>query len=98
MDDRHQAGRRLLEAAILRGPAHLDPRVREAIAEHLESPEALRALIEKVRHQAYRVTDEDFAPLRGRYSEDELFEVVVAAALGAALTRVRAGMQALEDA
>lgn len=97
MDDRHQAGRRLLEEAVLRAPAHLDPSLRAAVAEGLEL-EGLRALVEKVRHQAYRVTDEDFAPLRARYSEDELFEVVVAAALGAALTRVRAGLKALEDA
>ena len=98
MDDRHQPGRRLLEEAILRAPAHLDPRMREAIAEQRELPEALRALVQKIRNQAYRVTDEDFAPLRGRYSEDELFEVVVAASLGAALARVRAGMKALEEA
>lgn len=98
MSDRHQAGRRLLEEAVLHATADLDPSVREAVAELLEVPEVLRALVEKVQHQAYRVTDEDFAPLRARYSEDELFEVVVAAALGAGLTRVRAGMKALEEA
>jgi alkylhydroperoxidase family enzyme len=98
MDDRHQPSRRLLEEAVLRSPAHLDPGVREAIAERRDVPEDLRALVEKVRHQAYRVTDQDFAPLRARYSEDELFEVVVAAALGAALARVRAGLKSLEEA
>jgi hypothetical protein len=98
MDDRHQAGRRLLEDAVLRGPAHLAARVRETIAEGREMPEELRALVDKVRDQAYRVTDADFAPLRARYAEDELFEAVVAAALGAALTRVRAGLRAIEGA
>jgi alkylhydroperoxidase family enzyme len=98
VDDRHQAARRMLEDAVLRGPGHLDARVREAIAEGWEIPEALRALVEKVRSHAYRVTDTDFAPLRARYSEDELFEVVVAAALGAAVTRARAGLRAVEDA
>lgn len=98
MDDRHLDGRRLLEEAVLRAPAHLEARVREAIAEGREPPEELRALVEKVRNQAYQVSDEDFAPLRARYSEDALFEVVVAAALGAALARVRAGLAALEGA
>ena len=36
--------------------------------------------------------------LRGRYSEDQLFEVVVSAAFGAAEARLRAGLRALEDA
>jgi alkylhydroperoxidase family enzyme len=44
------------------------------------------------------VTDDDLAALRARYSEDQIFELVVAAALGAAETRLRAGMRALEEA
>jgi hypothetical protein len=98
MVDRHESTRRLLEDAVLRGPGHLDSKLREAIAEGRDVPEPLRALLEKARHEAYKVTDADFAPLRARYSDDELFEAVVAATLGAALVRVRAGMKALEDA
>src|SRR5262245_14998853 len=98
MADRHESARHELEDAVLRGPAHLDSKLREAIAEGREVPEPLRALLEKVRHHAYKVTDADFAPLRDRYSDDELFEAVVAATLGAALARVRAGMKALDDA
>ena len=98
MADRHENARRQIEDAALRGPAHLEQRVREAIAEGRDVPEPLRALLEKVRHHAYKVTDDDFAPLRTRYSDDELFEAVVAGTLGAALVRVPSGMKAIGDA
>ena len=58
----------------------------------------LGALVHKVHHHAYRVTDEEVAALRARYSDDELFEVIVAAAVGAARQRLDAGLRALEDA
>jgi hypothetical protein len=98
MADRHEPARRLLEDAVLRGPAHLPSQVREAVAEGGDIPPDLRPLVAKVADEAYRVTDEDFAGLLTRYSEDELFEVVVSASLGAALLRLRAGLGALSEA
>jgi alkylhydroperoxidase family enzyme len=97
MDDRHEAARRRLEDEALRGPGHLPAEVREAVAAGRDVPSELRPLVAKVADEAYRVTDEDFAPLRARYSEDELFEVVVSAALGASLARLRAGLRALSE-
>ena len=44
------------------------------------------------------VTDEDLARLKARYSDDELFEVLVSASLGASLERLLAGLRALEEA
>ena len=52
----------------------------------------------KVRDRAYEVTDRDLDALRARYSDDQLFEAVVAMVLGAAETRLRAGLRALEGA
>ena len=43
------------------------------------------------------MTDEDIDALRARFSEDQLFEVIVAAALGAAEFRLTAALNALED-
>lgn len=83
---------------MLRGPGHLDPQVREAIAARREVPEELRALVEKVAREACRVTDGDFSGPRSRRSEDELFEAVVSAALGAARDRLEAALRALETA
>jgi len=98
MDDRFDAGRRVLEESVLRGPGHTDPSLRQRVAERRDVPEELRALVDKIERHAYRVTDEDVAALRSRYSDDELFEVVVAASLGSALDRLRAGLSALERA
>jgi alkylhydroperoxidase family enzyme len=97
MDDRHGALKEATERAVLRGPGKASAEHRQAVARG-EGPEELRALVEKIRRHAYRVTDEDLASLRSRYSEDQLFELVVAASFGAADERLRAGLRALEEA
>lgn len=84
-------------AAVLEGPGTAPAALRQAVARG-EPPEDLRALVEKIRLHAYKVTDEDIAALRGRYTEDQVFEIVVAAAFGAADLRLRAGLRALEEA
>jgi hypothetical protein len=83
--------------AVLRGPGTTAAELRQAVARG-EPPEDLRPLVDKIRRHAHRVTDEDLASLRDRYTEDQLFEVVVAAALGAAEARLHAGLRALEGA
>jgi hypothetical protein len=83
--------------AVLRGPGTTTADLRQAVARG-EAPEALRGLVEKIRQHAYRVTDDDLAALRDLYTEDQLFEVVVAASLGAADLRFCAAMRALEEA
>ena len=60
--------------------------------------EDLRALVDKVHHHAYRVTDDDVARLQPTYGDDRLFEIVVAATVGAARARLLAGLAALEEA
>jgi alkylhydroperoxidase family enzyme len=96
--DRHRAARQRLEDAVLRGPGQTRPELRQGLAANKDVPPELTALVEKIRRHPYKVTDEDVAALRGRYSEDELFEIVVASALGASIERVEAGLRALEDA
>jgi hypothetical protein len=100
MRDRHGEKRRAIEAAVLRGPAHTTSALREAVArgrvtERNDVPEELRALVDKVHDHAHRVTDADIDALRGRYDEDRIFEIVVAAAVGAARHRLEAGLRAL---
>lgn len=84
-------------AAVLKGPGTTSVELRQALARG-EPPEDLRVLVEKIRRHAYKVTDEDIAALRARYSEDQVFEMVVATIVGAADERLRAGLRALEDA
>ena len=50
------------------------------------APRTLHTLIEKVANRAHRVTDEDVAALRATgLSEDQIFEIVICAAVGQAL-------------
>jgi len=59
-------------------------------------PAALAGYVDKVARHAYKVTDADIGALqRAGTSDDALFEVTVAAALGAALGRLECGLAAL---
>src|SRR3954470_19553282 len=56
----------------------------------------LGALVHKVARHAYRVTDEDVVAARDAgWSEDELFEQIVATATGAGLARRELGRSAV---
>jgi len=89
-----------LTAAVLESRGETPPELRRAIAAHRMSdvPTALRSYVEKVSQHAYKVSDDDIAALkRAGYSEDQIFEVTAAAAVGAALARMEKGLSALED-
>jgi alkylhydroperoxidase family enzyme len=59
-------------------------------------PAQAQTYVETVSRNAYRVTDAQVEALRASgLSEDEIFELTVAAAVGAGLERLDAGMRAL---
>lgn len=97
VEDRYQPLREATAAALLGGAASTDPALRQAVAAGTP-PDDLRTLVGKIRTRAYTVTDEDVNALRSRYSEDQLFEIVVSAAFGAARERLAAARRALEEA
>ena len=75
-----------LRHAVLDGPAATDPALRQAAAAGAPVEPALDAYLGKVRDGSYRVVDADVDGLRaGGHSEEEIFELTVAAALGKAL-------------
>jgi alkylhydroperoxidase family enzyme len=85
-----------LKDAVLRGPGVLDPELRKAACEAGEMSGAMGSYVKKVVRHAHEVTDEDIAGLRqSGWSEDEIFEITVSAALGAGLVRLEAGLAAL---
>ena len=66
--------------------------------ERVAIPPELEAYIDKVTLYAYKVTDEDIAELKALgYTEDELFEITISAALGAGQTRLECGLTALKE-
>ena len=96
--DPHAELRDKVLGRVLRGPGESAQSVREAAAEGRAGAADLQTLVDKIHRHAYKVTDEDIARLQPRYPEDELFEIVVSAALGASARRLMAGLQALDDA
>jgi alkylhydroperoxidase family enzyme len=62
-------------------------------------PDPARALLEKVTKHAYKITDEDIAAAKAAgLSEDQIFELVVAAAIGQANRQLESALAALDEA
>ncbi len=98
MNDPHASLRDRVLKRVLEGAGESDPVIRRAAAEGDGAPADLQPLVDKIHRHAYRVTDEDFAGVQKKYSDDQLFEIVVSAALGASRQRLLAGLKALDDA
>ena len=97
VDDRFASFRNATAAALLKGAGATTDDLRRLIARG-SPPSELVTLVQKIRSRAYTVTDGDLEVLRSRYSEDQLFEIIVAAAFGAADDQLAAAHRALEDA
>ena len=98
MTDPHASLRDRVLRGVLEGAGESDPALRRAAAEGRGVPADLQALVDKIHRHAYTVTDDDIAHLQAKYGDDQLFEIVVSAALGASRKRLLAGLEALEDA
>ena len=96
--DPHAVLRDRVLDSVLRGPGETNPALRMSVAERNNVPDELKELVEKIHRHPYKVTDEDISRLQTRYSDDQLFELVVSAALGASRERLLAGLDALEMA
>ncbi|MFV8317516.1 hypothetical protein [Mycobacterium sp. 23] len=76
---------RALVARILGGAAQTPIELRRAAFENAATSDPLRTLIDKVAHHSHQVTDDDVAAARDAgFSEDEIFEIAVCAAVGQA--------------
>jgi hypothetical protein len=106
--DRHLAWVHRLRQAVLSGRRMTDAALRQAVearaavaggrqGEASDSiPPELESFVDKVIYRAWQVTDEDVARLRSAgYSEDAIFELTIAAALGAGMGRLERGLAAL---
>lgn len=78
-----------LRYAVIRGPGSLAPNIRQAISEGAYGSSPLGAFAQKVAEHAFMVNDDDIRELhRAHYSDDQIFEAAVSAALGAGLYRL----------
>jgi len=92
--DRHAAAVNAIRRAVFESRGSTEPAVRDAAGSGGKLPEPLSSYAAKVRDQSYRITDTDFAGLTtAGLSDDAIFEITIAAAVGAALQRLDAGMR-----
>lgn len=96
-----------LKRAVL-GKGHSDPELRQQVYEKVSDQVltgdttpitalALNSYIDKLSKHAYKILDRDFEALQAEgYSEDEIFELTIAGATAAGVTRVEKGLSTLQ--
>jgi alkylhydroperoxidase family enzyme len=86
-----------LRHAVLHAPATTDTALRQAAAAGDPLPEPWQVYTAKVRDESHKVTDADIDRLTDAgHTEDTIFEITVAAAVGAALRSFEAGRRAIQ--
>lgn len=86
-----------LRAAVLDGPGVTDRGLRRAAASGT-APGVWAGYVRSVREASYRVSEEDIAALKAAgMGEEEIFEITVATAVGAAFDRLEAGLRAVAE-
>jgi hypothetical protein len=98
-EDKKRAAHKALVTRILEGDGRASRAERRAAFENAGLAEPLRTLIDKVARQPARVTNEDIAAvLASGESEDQLFELVVCAAIGQATRQYETALEGLAQA
>ena len=97
--DEKRAAHRAVVARILEGEGRASRAQRRAAFDDAVAGEPLRTLIGKVVSDPTRVTDGDIAAVKATgLSEDEVFELVVCAAVGQASRQYESALAALAAA
>ena len=98
-EDKKQAAHRALVDRVLNGEGRASAEQRARAFGNADIPPALDALIGKVAARPAQVTDADFAAAKASgFSEDELFELVICAAVGQSARLYEVGLAALAEA
>ena len=104
LDQRETAGGdaderlRSLVAWVLQAPGTLDPALRRQALELAPLPGPAGEYVRKLERGGSPTADDVGALRDAGYSEDQVFELTVSAALGAAKRRMDAGLRALDEA
>ncbi|HUA41253.1 MAG TPA: hypothetical protein VMA32_06800 [Streptosporangiaceae bacterium] len=98
-EGKKQAAHRALVDRILNGEGRSSPEQRASAFSNADVPPPLHPLIDKVATRPAQVTDADFAAAKASgFSEDQIFELVIAAAVGQSARLYDAGLAALDEA
>lgn len=84
---------------ILKGEGYSTQQDRQAAFANENVQPPLDLLVDKVAHQAFKISDKDIDMARqSGVSEDQLFELIICAAVGQASRQYESGLTALADA
>jgi hypothetical protein len=98
-EDKKRAAHRALVDRILNGAGKTSPGQRARAFSNADIAPPLDALIGKVATRPAQVTDADFAAAKASgFSEDQLFELVISAAVGQSTRLYEVGLAALAEA
>ncbi|MFI1917236.1 hypothetical protein [Nocardia sp. NPDC020380] len=98
-EDDKRALHRALVDRVLNGQGRTSTDQRAHAFRNADVPPPLHALIDKVAAKPTQVTDADFAAARAAgFSEDQLFELVISAAVGHSARLYDVGLAALAEA
>jgi len=98
-EDRKQAAHRALVDRILKGEGRASAEERARAFGNADIAPPLQVLLGKVATKPAQVTDADFAAAKASgWTEDQLFELVICAAVGQSTRLYEAGVGALAEA
>jgi hypothetical protein len=98
-ENKKRAAYRALEDRIRSGEGRASPEQRARALRNAGLSQPLDGLLGKVATRPTQVTDADFAAARAAgFSQDEIFELVICAAVGQSARLYDAGLAALADA
>jgi hypothetical protein len=98
-DDSKRSIHTLLVNRILHGPGQTPADQRARAFDNADLPAPLRPLLHKVATTSAQVTDADFATaMEAGFTDDQLFELVICAAVGQSTRQYEAGLAALAEA
>jgi hypothetical protein len=98
-EDKKRMAHNILITRILEGDGRATSVQRRAAFDNDRLDEPMRTLVNKIANYAYRVTDEDIISVKAfGFSEDQIFELVICAALGQSTRQYESALAALDAA
>jgi hypothetical protein len=96
-EDKKRLLHRAMVNRVLEGDGKASHAQRRAAFDNAGLSEPLSTLVNKVAKFAYKVTDDDIAVAKASgLSEDELFEIIICAAIGEATRQYETALSALD--
>jgi hypothetical protein len=97
--DKKRTAHQVLVTRVLEGDGRASPAARRAAFDDAGLTQPLRTLIDKVAKRPTQVTNEDVATVEASgLSEDQIFELVICAAIGQATRQYETALEALAEA